>query len=139
MTATTYIVNGDAGNREGHHKFNAGQPSWSAYRTTTYSFSKFSVYNATHVHLQQITADSELPAKDQGAVIDDVWFVQSKHGPFEERGEIIPSNDPRKSVTYDPYVMYDIPMKVAPEQIDINIPYISNNKEDYKGMEGVYF
>merc|ERR1712228_1068145 len=142
MTATTYIVNGDAGNREGHHPINTSEnPSWSAYRTTSYSFSKLSVYNATHIHLQQITADSELPPEDQGKVLDDVWFEQYSHGPFEgrERGLVMEEEDMRKGVTYDPYEEYGIVMKVAPPDNDTRIEYISEKKEDYRGVDGVFF
>jgi len=137
MTATTYLVNGDAGNREGHHTFDANA-SWSAYRTTAYSFSKLKIYNATHAHLQQITADSELPPSDQGAVLDDVWFVQNNHGPFEGRTkrETVTESE---GVTYDPYKEYGIPMKVAPPHELRPIPFISEDKADYRGVEGVHF
>ena len=140
MTAPTYLVNGDAGNREGHHEINTTyNPSWSAFRTTSYSFSKFSIYNATHIHLQQITADSELPAKDQGKVLDDTWFIQNRHGPYQRRSEMISSNDQKEPITYDPYKEYGIEMKVAPPDEDIRVPFISGNKQDYKGIKGVHF
>jgi len=143
MTATTYIVNGDAGNREGHHQFNhSEQPSWSAFRSTSYSFSRFSVYNATHIHHEQIVADSELPDEEQGKVMDDVWFVQHQHGPFVDRQESVISEDKRKCKTYDPYEEYGIKMKVVdPDAHDGErmVPYISDNKEDYRGVEGVHF
>ena len=146
MTATTYIVNGDAGNREGHHKFDTKpQPSWSAFRTTSYSFSKITVYNATHIHHQQIVADTELPDAEQGKVMDDVWFVQNKHGPFKGRGVMEvgdESNDRNKCVEYDPYKKYGIKMKVVDPDAhdgDRMVPYISDHKRDYKGVEGVHF
>jgi len=145
MTATTYIVNGDAGNREGHHAFNKSirQPSWSAFRSTAYSFSKFVVYNKTHIHHQQIVGDTELPDTDQGRIMDDVWFVQNKHGPFEGRKEPFGNaDDESKCVEYDPYKEYGIKMKLVdpdPHDGDRMIPYISDRKGDYKGVEGVYF
>ena len=43
------------------------------------------LYDSIDSLLQHITADSELPAKDQGNVLDDVWFVQNKHGPFNNQ------------------------------------------------------
>ena len=141
MTATTYIVNGDAGNREGHHPINTSEnPSWSAYRTTSYSFTRFDVHNATHIHLQQITADSELPPSDQGKLLDDVWFEQHSHGPFIGRERVVGSGGHvKEGVTYDPYEKYGILMKVAPPANDTRIEYISDNKQDYKGVAGVFF
>eukprot|EP01083_Nonionella_stella_P025246 69559_1 len=135
MTATTYVITGDAGNREKHHPFDQNSnPKWSAYRTTVYSFTTFMVYNATHIHFQQITADSEQPPSQQGAVLDDVWFVQNKHGPFGEREDIVSPEEPKKTITYDPY---DVKKTITDG--DVQIPFISGEKEDYKGMEGVYF
>jgi len=142
MTATTYLVNGDAGNREGHHTFdgNASNVPWSAFRTTAYSFTRLRIYNATHAHFEQITADSELPPSDQGTVLDDVWFVQNNHGPFEGRTRNATAmNAPAKGETYDPYKEYGIPMKMAPPEELPHIRYISNKKEDYRGVEGVHF
>jgi len=142
MTATTYVVVGAAGNREGHHPFNKSMSnvSWSAYRTLTFSFAKVTVHNATHLHHQQIAADSQLPPAEQGVAVDDVWFVQHHHGPFAERERLKPCTHCKKSAIYDPYEKFGIPTKIGAEPEDEStVPYISDNKEDYRGIEGVHF
>jgi hypothetical protein len=52
-TATIYIVSGAAGNSEMHEPFTKPQPSWSAFRSNTFGYSRMWVYNATHIHWQQ--------------------------------------------------------------------------------------
>jgi hypothetical protein len=43
------------------------------------------VHNHTHVHWQQVQTDPTLFGPElYGRVIDDVWVVQSNHGPFNE-------------------------------------------------------
>ena len=85
MPATTYIVTGDAGNDENHESFIKPQPDRTAFRTDAYGYSRMDVYNATHLHWQQVECDtSEDPGKE-GTVIDDVWLIQHNHGSFAER------------------------------------------------------
>lgn len=88
MTSTTYIVTGAPGTCEYNNEccsFYPSQPSWSAVRSLDYSYTKFNVYNGTHIHLQQILYDGK-------TVIDDIWFEQYKHGPFN-KSAIAKSND----------------------------------------------
>ena len=41
------------------------------------------VYNASHLHWQQVQTDPTLFGKElYGRVIDDAWIVQHHHGPF---------------------------------------------------------
>ena len=145
MKAPTYIINGDAGNREGHHYFNQTE-IWSAYRTNAYSFCEMKVFNSTHVKLKQIEADSELPPDEQGKTLDEVWLVQENHGPFSSsiRDDIKSggSKNSHKTVTYDAYDVFNIKMKTVDPNHDkdeIVVEYISNDKNDYRGVNGVYF
>jgi len=94
-TAPIYIVSGAAGSREMHEPFTRAQPSWSAFRSNTFGYSVFWAHNATHVHWQQISTDpTSFPLSSYGAVIDDAWIVQHKHGPFDRaqapQGEAFP-------------------------------------------------
>eukprot|EP00755_Sulcionema_specki_P004860 Sspe_Gene.31210::Locus_15406_Transcript_1_3_Confidence_0.250_Length_1816::g.31210::m.31210 len=82
--ATVYIVTGAAGSHEMHEPFTRPQPSWSAFRSNSFSYTRMYVYNSTHIHWQQIQTDPTLfPKSDYGRVIDDTWFVQHQHGPFD--------------------------------------------------------
>ena len=82
-TATIYVVTGAAGSREMHTPFITKQPSWSAFRSNTFGYTRMIVHNSTHIHWQQVQTDpSEFPQADYGRVIDDIWIVQKSHGPF---------------------------------------------------------
>ena len=75
MPSTTYIVTGSAGCDEGHDIFSSNITNeYVAMRSMNYSFSKWNVYNSTHIHFQQVDKDEK--------VMDDVWYKQDKHGPF---------------------------------------------------------
>eukprot|EP01061_Rhynchopus_euleeides_P018628 TRINITY_DN307_c0_g1_i5.p2 TRINITY_DN307_c0_g1~~TRINITY_DN307_c0_g1_i5.p2 ORF type:complete len:567 (+),score=241.54 TRINITY_DN307_c0_g1_i5:50-1702(+) len=81
--ATIYIVSGAAGSIEMHTPFKEDQPSWCAYRSNTFGYTRFLVSNSTHLHIQQVQTDpSKFPLADYGRVIDDVWIVQHNQGPF---------------------------------------------------------
>lgn len=86
--APIYIVSGAAGSVELHEPFTRPQPSWSAFRSNSFGYSVATVYNATHLHWQQVQTDPTgfhkfLPKSwYYGHVIDDAWIVQHSHGPF---------------------------------------------------------
>lgn len=82
MPATTYIVTGIGGGIEAHESFTRPKPNRTAFRTDAYSYSRMDVYNATHLHWQQVECDSSEDPGNEGAVIDDVWLVQHEHGSF---------------------------------------------------------
>eukprot|EP01060_Flectonema_neradi_P029793 TRINITY_DN41_c0_g1_i2.p1 TRINITY_DN41_c0_g1~~TRINITY_DN41_c0_g1_i2.p1 ORF type:complete len:536 (+),score=134.08 TRINITY_DN41_c0_g1_i2:49-1656(+) len=82
-TATIYVVTGAAGSHEMHTPFDIKQPSWSAFRSDTFGYSRMIVHNASHIHWQQVQTDpADFPQSDYGRVIDDIWIVQNSHGPF---------------------------------------------------------
>merc|ERR1719162_2966502 len=67
-----------------HEPFTRAQPTWSASRSNTFGYSVATVYNATHLHWQQVQTDPSLfPDSDYGRIIDDAWIVQHSHGPFD--------------------------------------------------------
>jgi hypothetical protein len=84
--ATVYLVTGDAGNREGHEPFKKTQPPWSAFRSNTFGFSRMKIYNDTHIYWEQVMTDDGQPPEDMGKIIDYMWLVQTKHGPFATSG-----------------------------------------------------
>jgi len=143
MPAPTYINNGDAGNREGHAGFTQNQPTWSAYRTNCYSYSKIDVYNATHIHFRQIVSDNEGSPCNNGDILDDIVFIQHNHGPYSDNyGDISQINHVTNidGITYDAYMENNMTPKIAKQDIEDTkyIPYISNNKDDYIGVEPMY-
>ena len=106
--ATMYIITGAAGCSELHEPFILPQPATSAFRANIYGYSRFTIYNATHLHWQQVQTQKDRPIDEQnyGTVIDDAWFVQEKHGPFTEYAQLYDSidmsqADKSKSVTMD--------------------------------------
>jgi len=75
--APVHITTGSAGCREKHDDFpEKDPPEWSAFRSTDYGYTRMIALNSTHMRLQQVSAEKE------GKVIDDLWIVQSRHGPF---------------------------------------------------------
>ena len=54
MQATIYIVTGAAGNQEMHEGFTKKQPTWSAFRSNTFGYSRMLIHNASHIHWQQV-------------------------------------------------------------------------------------
>lgn len=104
--ATVYIVTGCAGDSENHEPFTRAQPSYSAFRSNTYGYSRMCVavnarwrlclpishdlsralprrtfYNATHMLWEQVQTDNGQP-QTTGSVIDAYLHVQTSHGPF---------------------------------------------------------
>ncbi|GMH49195.1 hypothetical protein TL16_g00458 [Triparma laevis f. inornata] len=78
---TVHIVTGDAGGPEEHEPFKFPNPKRTAFRTAAYGYSRMTIYNDTHIHWEQVETDTD--DNVQGLVIDEVWFVQENHGPFE--------------------------------------------------------
>lgn len=77
--APVHITTGSAGCREKHDGFSPNHPDWSAFRSTDYGYTRLQVDNATHIRVQQVSAEQD------GAVIDDVWLVQHNHGSFNKK------------------------------------------------------
>jgi hypothetical protein len=71
--ATIYVVTGAAGCSEMHEPFTKPQPPRSAFRSNTFGYSKMFIYNATHIHWQQIITDptffgSDMYGKVRGSI-----------------------------------------------------------------------
>lgn len=146
MPSTTYIVTGSAGCQEKHDPFVEPQ-CWDAFRTKAYSYTRFYVYNSTHVELSQVVSDSTLPQKYQGYVIDHQWYVQEHHGAFGDQLRQIKSEDSQKESLkeFDVSAFDDKLSKQEIHEFDIppvlfrHIPYLGDNKESYHNVDCVYF
>jgi len=87
MEATTYIVTGAGGDREGNTPFESEQPERVASRAEIWGYSILEVHNATHLYYEQRACDLEPKegGRERDEVVDQVWLVQHRHGSFECR------------------------------------------------------
>eukprot|EP01062_Namystynia_karyoxenos_P021148 TRINITY_DN1801_c0_g2_i1.p1 TRINITY_DN1801_c0_g2~~TRINITY_DN1801_c0_g2_i1.p1 ORF type:complete len:548 (+),score=150.62 TRINITY_DN1801_c0_g2_i1:105-1748(+) len=102
--APIYVVTGAAGSHELHEPFTRPQPAWSAFRSNSFCYTRMLVYNATHIHWQQVQTDPiYFPESKYGRVIDDAWIVQHNHGPFSisEAPQSVGRCEPGKCDTHD--------------------------------------
>ncbi|KAK0082357.1 hypothetical protein PV325_010639 [Microctonus aethiopoides] len=68
--APVHIITGSAGCKEGREKFVPAQPSWSAFRSSDYGYTRMKVFNGTHLYLEQVSDDKA------GAILDEIWFIK---------------------------------------------------------------
>ena len=83
MPATTHVVVGGGGSDEGKlgfHLPNAGNRS--LVRLEEFGYGRLVVHNASHARWQYECTEAHCAAKP---VVDDVWFVQRRHGSFANR------------------------------------------------------
>uniref|UniRef100_A0A914WR41 Purple acid phosphatase n=1 Tax=Plectus sambesii TaxID=2011161 RepID=A0A914WR41_9BILA len=71
--APIYVVTGSAGCYSLHAGFDQDPAPWSAVRALDYGYSILTVYNYTHLYLQQISDDKN------GAVIDSLWITKDRN------------------------------------------------------------
>lgn len=74
--APVQIVTGSAGSREETDTFVKPSPPWTAFRSSDYGTTRMTIHNATHLYFEQVS-DSQ-----NGEVIDRVWVIRDKHGPY---------------------------------------------------------
>eukprot|EP00051_Salpingoeca_urceolata_P011373 m.140795 g.140795 ORF g.140795 m.140795 type:complete len:450 (-) comp17094_c1_seq1:30-1379(-) len=74
--APTYVVVGDAGNREGPATGYFPKPDWSVYREAVFGHGRLELYNSTHAHWAWHRA-----ADSVKTIGDDVWFVKNSFVP----------------------------------------------------------
>jgi len=75
--APVHIVTGSAGCDEKTDKFIEHPQGWSAFRSSDYGYTRMQIHNATHLYWEQVSDDLD------GQVIDRVWLIKDKHGPYE--------------------------------------------------------
>lgn len=73
--APVHITTGSAGCQEDHDPFEKDYPPWTAYRSEDYGYTRMTIFNETHLFMDQVSADKE------GEVIDKVWIIKESHGP----------------------------------------------------------
>ncbi|KAM7443657.1 Acid phosphatase type 7 [Porites harrisoni] len=73
--APVHITTGSAGCQEDHDPFEKDYPPWTAYRSEDYGYTRMTIFNETHLFMDQVSVDKE------GEVIDKVWIIKESHGP----------------------------------------------------------
>ncbi|XP_073248091.1 acid phosphatase type 7-like [Porites lutea] len=73
--APVHITTGSAGCQEDHDPFEKDYPPWTAYRSEDYGYTRMTIFNETHLFMDQVSVDKE------GEVIDKVWIIKDSHGP----------------------------------------------------------
>uniref|UniRef100_A0AC34FX18 Purple acid phosphatase n=1 Tax=Panagrolaimus sp. ES5 TaxID=591445 RepID=A0AC34FX18_9BILA len=68
--APTYIISGSAGCHTPKASFGPPNPA-SAFRSDDFGYTLMTVYNQTHIHLEQISVE-------KAGVIDDIWVIKDK-------------------------------------------------------------
>ena len=161
MPATTYIITGAAGSDENHQPFNGSEQIWDAFRTQAYSYTRFYVYNSSHIELQQVVSDNTLPSNYSGYIIDHTWYVQNNHGPFgdnyfqynyDKEKSISGNNNAVRQETFDVFEIANDGSAIKYKEshkhrrrkerrkdMQTRIKYLGNDKEMYRGVRGVYF
>ncbi|KAK7074236.1 hypothetical protein SK128_015058 [Halocaridina rubra] len=76
--APVHITSGSAGCQERHDNFTPTQPSWSAFRSIDYGYTRLVAHNNTHLYIEQVSDDKD------GTVIDKVWIIRDQHVPYAE-------------------------------------------------------
>jgi len=74
-TAPVHIVSGSPGCQEVPDKFYKQPKPFSAFRSSDYGYTHMTVYNKTHMYLEQISDDQN------GQTIDKMMLIQEDHGP----------------------------------------------------------
>ncbi|XP_054264808.1 acid phosphatase type 7-like [Macrosteles quadrilineatus] len=75
--APVHIITGSAGCDEKVDPFIKNPREWSAFRSSDYGYTRLQIHNSTHLYMEQVSDDLD------GAVIDFVWLIKEKHGPYK--------------------------------------------------------
>lgn len=73
--APVHIITGSAGCYSKHDPFKKEKPYWTAFRTENYGFSQMTIFNKTHIGIQQVDVDLG------GKVVDEIMLIKDVHGP----------------------------------------------------------
>lgn len=73
--APVHMVTGSAGCKEGREKFVPQRPSWSAFRSSDYGYTRMKAFNKTHLYFEQVSDDKG------GAILDQLWLIKDNPVP----------------------------------------------------------
>lgn len=77
--APVHIITGSAGCQERHDNFDNMTEAWSAFRSDDYGYTRMTIYNATHLYMEQVSDDQD------GKILDKFWIKKDSHGPYPAR------------------------------------------------------
>lgn len=80
--APVHVVIGSAGNRENEDRFSHKHLPWSAFRTSDYGYTRMTIWNGTHLTLDQLSVDRDSATEltYEPTLVDSVTYVREKHG-----------------------------------------------------------
>lgn len=73
----THIITGSAGCSERVEYFEKNPPSWSAFRSSDYGYTRMKFLNKTHLYAEQVSDDKG------GQIIDSFTLIKNQHGPYK--------------------------------------------------------
>lgn len=76
--APVHITTGSAGCQERHDAFKNKSAEWSAFRSLDYGYTRMTIYNESHIQLQQVSDDKD------GKIIDKILLIKNSHGSYED-------------------------------------------------------
>jgi len=79
--APVHIITGSAGDREIQTLFLDDPPTWSAFRTMDYGYTRMNTMNKTHLYFEQVSINQG------GKVIDSFNLIKDSHGPYDKTGK----------------------------------------------------
>ncbi|XP_032588765.1 acid phosphatase type 7 isoform X2 [Drosophila mojavensis] len=74
--APIQIITGSAGCNENREPFSKDLPSWNAFHSNDYGYTRLKAHNATHLHFEQVSDDKD------GQIVDSFWVIKDKHGAY---------------------------------------------------------
>lgn len=75
-----HVTTGSAGCKYGHDRFRK-KPHYLAFRSRDYGYSRFKVYNSSHLYFEQFSIN-------QDKVIDSFWISKTNHEKFATENDI---------------------------------------------------
>ncbi|XP_054166766.1 acid phosphatase type 7-like [Oppia nitens] len=84
--ATVHIISGTGGMHSGTETYSPIPALWTAFRSSAYGYTRFTVYNESHLYLEQIDVDKN------DLVIDSNWIVQQEHQSFIIKNKNLKTN-----------------------------------------------
>lgn len=74
--APVHIITGSAGCKEEHTPFEHDIPSWSAYHSDDYGYTRMQAANKTHIHFEQVSVEQK------GIIVDSFWIQKDMHNVY---------------------------------------------------------
>ncbi|XP_011176896.2 acid phosphatase type 7 isoform X1 [Zeugodacus cucurbitae] len=76
--APIQIITGSAGCKEQREPFSDTLPSWNAYHSNDYGYTRMKAHNHTHLYFEQVSDDKN------GEIVDSFWIIKDKHVAYNE-------------------------------------------------------